>query len=73
MRKVDFGKVFSRQRPPEYKRKNYLLLFFKDDFDDQKSAIDTICVILRQLFLAKPHLLRDSIFERLDINRDEFI
>lgn len=46
--------------------------FFKDDFPDQKSAANAICAILRQLFLVKPHLLRDSILDRLDIDGDKF-
>ncbi|OQV03529.1 NACHT domain-containing protein [Cladophialophora immunda] len=47
--------------------------FFKDDFTDQKSAVNALCAILRQLFLAKPHLLQDSILDRYDVDGDNFL
>jgi ankyrin repeat protein len=42
--------------------------FFKDDFQDQKSSANALRAILRQLFLEKPHLLRDSILEQFRDN-----
>jgi len=48
--------------------------FFKDDIDfpDQKSATNAISAILRQLFLAKPCLLRDSILDKVETDGDKF-
>jgi ankyrin repeat protein len=40
--------------------------FFKDDFEDQKSSTSAIASILRQLLLAKPHFLPDSVLDRID-------
>ncbi|KAL3254416.1 hypothetical protein ABHI18_008950 [Aspergillus niger] len=40
--------------------------FFKDDFTDQKSATSALSVILRQLFIAQPHLLHDAILDKAD-------
>ncbi|KAG2414604.1 hypothetical protein HFD88_003795 [Aspergillus terreus] len=40
--------------------------FFKDDFEDQRSSTSAIASVLRQLFLAKPHLLPDSVLDRID-------
>ncbi|GAB1215645.1 hypothetical protein ATERTT37_004837 [Aspergillus terreus] len=40
--------------------------FFKDDFEDQKSSTSAIASVLRQLFLVKPHLLPDSVLDRID-------
>jgi hypothetical protein len=57
---------------PSTSKRTTCYFFFKDDFTDQKSATNAICAILRQLFLAKPHLLRDSILDRLDIDGDKF-
>ncbi|GES64091.1 sex-determining protein fem-1 [Aspergillus terreus] len=40
--------------------------FFKDEFEDQQSSTSAIASVLRQLFLAKPHLLPDSVLDRID-------
>ncbi|OJJ70220.1 hypothetical protein ASPBRDRAFT_105584, partial [Aspergillus brasiliensis CBS 101740] len=45
--------------------------FFKDDFTDQKSATSALSVILRQLFIAQPHLLHDPIMDKLDTDGDK--
>ncbi|KIW69667.1 hypothetical protein PV04_05531 [Phialophora macrospora] len=46
--------------------------FFKDDFPDQKSSANALCAILRQLFLEKPRLLRDSVLEKSERDGDKF-
>jgi ankyrin repeat protein len=38
--------------------------FFKDDFDDQKSALRAVCTLLHQLFVSRPELLTDAILHR---------
>ena len=40
--------------------------FFKDDFEDQRTAKNAICAILRQLFIQKPSLVRNDILARLE-------
>jgi ankyrin repeat protein len=40
--------------------------FFKDDFEDQKSAINALCCILHQLFTQKPALFSEAIHARLE-------
>src|SRR6266536_326180 len=57
---------------PSTSKRTTCYFFFKDDFADQRSAANAICAILRQLLLAKPLLLRDSILNRLDIDGDKF-
>ncbi|GAQ44901.1 hypothetical protein AtubIFM55763_005606 [Aspergillus tubingensis] len=47
--------------------------FFKDDFADQKSATSALSVILRQLFIAQPHLLHDAILDKVDTDGDQLI
>ncbi|KAI9862582.1 MAG: hypothetical protein M1813_004434, partial [Trichoglossum hirsutum] len=58
---------------PSTDKRTTCYFFFKDDFTDQKSATNAVCAILRQLFLARPHLLRDSILDRFDADGDKFI
>jgi hypothetical protein len=57
---------------PSTNKRTTCYFFFKDDFADQKSATNALCAILRQLFLAKPQLLRDSILEKFDTDGDKF-
>jgi Cdc6-like AAA superfamily ATPase len=45
--------------------------FFKDDFSDQKGATNALCAILRQIVLAKPHLLHDSLLDKVDTDGDK--
>lgn len=58
---------------PSTSKRTTCYFFFKDDFTDQKSATNALCAILRQLFLAKKHLLRGSILDTLDTDGDKFI
>jgi ankyrin repeat protein len=46
--------------------------FFKDDFPDQKGATNALCAILRQIFLAKPHLLSGSLLVKAKIDGAKF-
>ncbi|EGX46852.1 hypothetical protein AOL_s00097g278 [Orbilia oligospora ATCC 24927] len=41
--------------------------FFKDDFEDQRSATIALCSILRQLFIQKRILLSETIIEQFEI------
>ncbi|KAL6228936.1 hypothetical protein BDW75DRAFT_235566 [Aspergillus navahoensis] len=47
--------------------------FFKDDFPDQRSATSAFSSILRQLFIAQPQLLQDSILDKLDTDGDTLV
>ena len=58
---------------PSTSKRTTCYFFFKDDFPDQKSATNAICAILRQLFLAKPRLLRDTILDKFETDGDKFI
>ncbi|KAN0070487.1 hypothetical protein V8E54_011356 [Elaphomyces granulatus] len=46
--------------------------FFKDDFEDQRSIVCALCCILRQLFLQKPKLLSEKIFEQFEMDGEKF-
>jgi hypothetical protein len=46
--------------------------FFKDDFEDQKSASNALCATLRQILLARPDLLSSAILEKLERDGDKF-
>lgn len=46
--------------------KTICYFFFKDDFEDQKSPESAICCILRQLFMQKPNLLSNDIFDKFE-------
>ncbi|KAE8150275.1 hypothetical protein BDV25DRAFT_154691 [Aspergillus avenaceus] len=47
--------------------------FFKDDFEDQKNAPNAIAALLRQTFIAQPHLLTDSILDRLETDGEKLV
>ncbi|OAP64317.1 hypothetical protein AYL99_00289 [Fonsecaea erecta] len=47
--------------------------FFKDDSEDQKTAANAICAILRQLFLEKPDLLQESILSEFQTKKDTHV
>ncbi|ERF70494.1 hypothetical protein EPUS_07350 [Endocarpon pusillum Z07020] len=57
---------------PNTSQRTTCYFFFKDDFTEQKSITNAVCAILRQIFLAKPHLLQDSILDRFDTDGDKF-
>ena len=58
---------------PSTSNRTTCYFFFKDDAADQRSATNAICALLRQLFLAKPDLLRDSILKKLETDGDKFV
>jgi hypothetical protein len=58
---------------PSTSKRTTCYFFFKDDFSDQKSVANAVCAILRQLFLAKPRLLRDSILTEFETKGDTFV
>ncbi|KAI8721955.1 NACHT domain-containing protein [Fusarium sp. LHS14.1] len=47
--------------------------FFKDDFQDQKSAAGALCCLLRQIFRKKPGLLNDAILKQYDQDGDKLL
>jgi hypothetical protein len=46
--------------------------FFKDDFEDQRSAIGALCCILQQLFMQKRILLSEEILEQFEVGEEKF-
>ncbi|OCK75793.1 hypothetical protein K432DRAFT_161465, partial [Lepidopterella palustris CBS 459.81] len=46
--------------------------FFKDDFEDQRSALRAICTLLHQLFVSRQELLTDAILHRQDAQGKKF-
>lgn len=51
---------------PSSDRRTVCYFFFKDDYSDQKSAVNALSAILRQLFMAQPHLIPDSVLVKLE-------
>jgi hypothetical protein len=45
--------------------------FFKDDFEDQRSAVSALCCILHQIFKQKRILLSENIFEQFEIEGEK--
>jgi ankyrin repeat domain-containing protein 50 len=58
---------------PSKSNRTTCYFFFKDDAVDQRSATNAICALLRQLFLAKPVLLSDSILRKIETDGDKFV
>ncbi|KAI9929342.1 hypothetical protein MW887_000810 [Aspergillus wentii] len=57
---------------PSITKATVCYFFFKDDFSDQKTATNAICAVLRQLILAQPHLLSDSLLDKMETDGDKF-
>lgn len=47
--------------------------FFKDDFGDQRTSINALCCILRQLFIQEPALLTDNILETYKMDGEQLL
>ena len=45
--------------------------FFKDDFEDQRSAVSALCCILHQLFKQKRILLSENILEQFEVEGEK--
>lgn len=58
---------------PSTSKRTVCYFFFKDDFMNQKIATNALCAILRQLFMARLHLLWDSILDKFNIDGNKFI
>jgi ankyrin repeat domain-containing protein 50 len=46
--------------------------FFKDDVEDQRTITSALCALLRQVFLANPNLLSDSLLDRVRMDGTRF-
>lgn len=47
--------------------------FFKDDFDDQNNATSALSSVIRQIFIALPSLVSNSILEKADTDGNQLI
>ncbi|KAK4182277.1 hypothetical protein QBC35DRAFT_518914 [Podospora australis] len=57
---------------PTIESRTVCYFFFKDDFEDQRSAVSALCCILHQLFDRKRTLLSNAILDKFDINGAHF-
>jgi ankyrin repeat domain-containing protein 50 len=46
--------------------------FFKDDFKDQRTVVNALCCILRQLFMQKSILLSEAVLQRFEVDGEKF-
>jgi ankyrin repeat domain-containing protein 50 len=46
--------------------------FFKDDFEDQRTVVNALCCILRQLFMRKSGLLSEAVLKRFEVDGEKF-
>ena len=47
--------------------------FFKDDFEDQRSAVSALCCILRQLFIQNNTLFSDKILKKFEMDGEKLM
>ncbi|KAL2802136.1 hypothetical protein BJX63DRAFT_426274 [Aspergillus granulosus] len=47
--------------------------FFKDDSADQKRATDALASIIRQLLIARPYLVQDSLLDKLETSGNQLV
>ncbi|KAN0077469.1 Ankyrin repeat-containing domain protein [Elaphomyces granulatus] len=53
------------------KSRTICYFFFKDDFEDQRSAVSALCCILHQLFKQKRLILSEEILEQFEIEGEK--
>ena len=58
---------------PSIGKRTICYFFFKDDFPDQKRSTIAIASIIRQLLIAQPHLLSDSILQKMEIDGEKLV
>jgi ankyrin repeat domain-containing protein 50 len=58
---------------PSTKLRTTCYFFFKDDFEDQKSAVSALCCILHQLFIQNDALFSNKILERFEADGEKLI
>ena len=59
--------------PNSKRTRTVCYFFFKDDFSDQKNAANAIAAILRQLFTTQPHLLSNSVMDKLHTDGNKLL
>ena len=57
---------------PTTKSKTVCYFFFKDNFEDQRNMVSTLCYILHQLFRQKPLLLSNAVLHQFNIEGESF-
>ena len=58
---------------PSTKSRTTCYFFFKDDFEDQRSAASALCCILRQLFMQNDALLSGKVLEKFEADGEKLI
>ena len=58
---------------PTTKSRTTCYFFFKDDFEDQRSAVSALCCVLRQLFIQNDALLSDKVLEKFETDGEKLI
>ncbi|KAJ9483560.1 hypothetical protein VN97_g9836 [Penicillium thymicola] len=58
---------------PSSRKRTVCYFFFRDDYPDQRRSINALASILRQLFLAQPLLISDSVLKQHDEDGEKLI
>ncbi|KAJ6028545.1 hypothetical protein N7540_004121 [Penicillium herquei] len=58
---------------PKPRGRTVCYFFFKDDYDDQRSSSSAISSLLRQVLMAQPSLLPQSVLEKFKTDGDQLI
>ncbi|KAJ5493989.1 hypothetical protein N7463_010076 [Penicillium fimorum] len=58
---------------PSTRKGTICYFFFRDDYPDQRRSTNALASMLRQLFLAQPHLISDSVLERHAIDGEKLV
>lgn len=58
---------------PRPRGRTVCYFFFKDDYDDQKTATSALASLLRQVLIAQPSLLPQSVLEKFEIDGRQLI
>lgn len=58
---------------PSIRKRTICYFLFRDDYPDQKRSTIALASILRQLFMAQPHLLSDSVLDQFDTEGERLV
>ena len=58
---------------PKPRGRTVCYFFFKDDYDDQKTATSALASLLRQVLMAQPSLLPQSVLEKFEMDGRQLI
>lgn len=67
------SKFLVNEALPSIRKRTVCYFFSKDDYPDQKRSTIAIASIIRQLLMAQPHLLSDSLLDKMETDGERLV